>query len=129
MGKVVSIADLLEQKEKRTKVETATVYVESLGGELEIKKLPLATFMDLVAGVSENSSGQEILQAQYELIYSFCPVLHNLELQAAYECKVPSDIVGKVFNDNLDDINAVTTAIAELYGNKSLTQMEEELKN
>ena len=129
MGKILNIQDFLAQKERQKRAETETVFVEGLGGEIEIKRLPLATFFDLTTSVDESSSGAELLRAQYDLIYAFCPILHSQELQNAYDCKVPSAVVQHVFQDNMDDSNTVTTAITAMYGNKSREQLEDELKN
>ena len=51
-----------------------------------------------------------------ELVYKSVPMLQNKELQAAYDCVEPYDIVTKVFNDNLGEIQDITNFIMSLYG-------------
>lgn len=118
LGVKLTLDDLLKKKEQREKEKTEykTVYVDSLGGELEVKKLPLSKFMTLIDDISENTGAGESLRIQMELIYECCPLLHNKELQEAYECTEPTDIVGKIFDDNLSDVMKVVGAIFEFYG-------------
>lgn len=129
-GIKLTLSDLLKKKEQRDKdrVEFKTVYVENLGGELEIKKLPLAQFMDMIGDINDNTGAGDSLRIQMELIYACCPLLHNKELQDAYECIEPTDIVGKVFDDNISDIMTVVGTIFEFYGMES-GEIIGELKN
>lgn len=129
-GLKLTLADLLKKKEQRErdKVEYKSVFVENLGGELEVKKLPLADFLDLIGDINDQTGAGESLRIQMEMIYECCPLLHSKELQEAYDCVEPTDIVSKVFDDNLTDIMAVVAAIFEFYGMDS-EDIVGELKN
>lgn len=129
-GLKLTLSDLMKRKEQRErdKTEYKSVYVENLGGELEVKKLPLTKFLDLIDGINEDTGAGESLRVQMDMIYECCPLLHNAELQQAYDCTEPTDIVGKVFDDNLTDIMTVVAAIFEFYGMDS-ADIVGELKN
>lgn len=122
MGKRLSIADLLAQKEKPLK-ESVWVDVPELGGEIEVRRLPLARFMEL-SGKVDPEDPVAMLQAQYEMIYAFCPILHDDELQKVYDCNVPPDIVPKVFRENMESMGTVVSAIGSFY-----TEADGEAKN
>ena len=111
----LSIAELLAKKERKT-IQTATVTVPGLGGEIELKKLPLAEYVDLNGAISDARDGQEFMRAAVEEIYAFCPILHAKELQEGCGCKVPTDVVGKLLGDDIADYMAILTAINDLYG-------------
>ena len=51
-----------------------------------------------------------------ELIYMSVPLFQSQELQAAYECAEPTDIVPAVLENNLEAISELVTAITALYG-------------
>jgi hypothetical protein len=128
-GNKVTLSDLLRRKEEKDrKNEVARVYVESFGGELELNRLPLAKFLDLLDGVTEKTGAGESLRIQMEIIYESCPILHNKELQEAYDCVEPTEIVGKIFDDNIGEIMTVLGAIFEMYGMDS-GDIIDDLKN
>ena len=122
MGKKLNIADLMAQKEKVIPL-SIWVDVPELGGEIEVRRLPLARFMELSSKVAPDDP-VATLQAQYEMIYAFCPILHEDELQKHFECQVPTDIVPKIFHENMGSMNLVVNAIGSFY-----TEPEAEEKN
>lgn len=116
-GTKLTLSDLLRRKAaKDSNKEVKRVYVESMEGELELNKLPLAKFLDLLDGINESTGAGESLRIQMEIIYEFCPILHSKELQEAYECVEPTEIVSKIFDDNIGEIMTVIAAIFEMYG-------------
>ena len=120
----ITLEDLLARKESQQTQQTALVYLPGLGGELEIQRIPLARYMGLT-GQFEADAPDRLLGAQYELIYACCPILRNPQLQEAYACREPVEIVGKVLNENLGDMNLLVTEISKFYG----LNFEESLKN
>lgn len=119
----LTIEDLLAKKDRRQD-DVKTVHLDGLGGELEIKRIPLQKYMEYMER-AESGNAQATLDAQNEMIFACCPILHSQQLQEAYECKDPLDIVGKVLQDNIVDMNALVTAISTFYG----VNLDEDLKN
>ena len=117
----LTVEDLIAKKQQRELQQAGfkQVYIESLGGELEIEKLPVPKYLGLLGDVDEDSSALENVQAQVSLIYESCPLLHNKALQEAYECVEPTDIVYKVLDDNLMEIARITGIISEFYGSNA----------
>ena len=100
--------------------------VPGLGMALEIRRLPLARYWTLTAGAGEDP--ENLLRTQYQMIYEFCPLLHEPALQAGYGVTGdPADIVPLVFEENLGDMMAVVEAINGLYG--AGNEARDELKN
>ena len=119
----LTIEDLLAKKDQRQD-DVKTVHLDGLGGELEVRRIPLVKFTDYMDR-TQKGDAKATLEAQYEMIYACCPILHNEQLQAAYECKDPLDIVPKVLQENIMDMNALVTAISAFYG----VDLDENLKN
>lgn len=132
INKKLTLDDLIARKTQgeTDKLAYKSVFVPSLGGELTFKKLPLRQMMQLVDGVSTNDSLTDQFEVNKELIYKACPILQSAELQAAYNCAEPYDIVPAVFCDNISEIGDVADKILEFYGlGDSLQKMGEQIKN
>ena len=119
----LTIEDLLAQKDWRQD-DVKTVHLDGLGGELEVRRIPLVKFTDYMER-TQKGDAKAMLEAQYEMIYACCPILHNEQLQEAYECKDPLDIVPKILRENIMDMNALVTAISAFYG----VDLDDDLKN
>lgn len=119
----LTIEDLLAQKDRR-QVDVKTVHLDGLGGELEVRRIPLVKFTDYMDR-TQKGDAKATLEAQYEMIYACCPILHNEQLLEAYECKDPLDIVPKILRENIMDMNALVTAISAFYG----VDLDDDLKN
>ena len=121
----LTIADLIAHKEKPLQ-QTAEVYVPGMDGTIEIKRLPLVEYQELILDVNNAQTAAEQLRATFNLIYSFCPILHAQETLDACGCKgAPTDVVPLVFREDAGDMQAVTSAILEMYGNGT----RDEIKN
>jgi len=111
-----TLAKLLALKE-RPRRETETVHVPGIDADLELRKLPLAEYMELDNRLAETDAGSpEFIRALAEKIYAFIPLLHEQQLQEAYDCRVPSDIVSKLLQDDLGDWTFLGAAINRMYG-------------
>lgn len=119
----LTIEDLLAQKDRRQD-DVKTVRLDGLGGELEVRRIPLVKFTDYMDR-TQKGDAKATLEAQYEMIYACCPILHNEQLLEAYECKDPLDIVPKILRENIMDMNALVTAISSFYG----VDLDDDLKN
>ena len=119
----LTIEDLLAQKDRRQD-DVKTVHLDGLGGELEVRRIPLVKFTDYMER-TQKGDAKATLEAQYEMIYACCPILPNEQLQEAYECKDPLDIVPKILRENIMDMNALVTAISSCYG----VDLDDDLKN
>lgn len=119
----LTIEDLLAQKDRRQE-DVKTVHLDGLGGELEVRRISLDKFTDYMERTQKGNAKTK-LETQYEMIYDCCPILHNEQLQEAYECKEPLDIVPRVLRENIMDMNALVAAISAFYG----VDLYDELKN
>ena len=73
---------------------------------------------------NSNGDGAAMLDAQCAMIYACCPLFHDRQLQDAYGCQEPHEVIAKVFGYDLDGMNALTEAITSFY-----SAPEEEVKN
>jgi len=111
----VTIDKLIAKRLDDGKKKTAIFNSKELGGDIEVIRTPLNKILSLIDDV-ENLSTSDAMARNYELIYECCPILHNKELQSAYEVVEPFDIVPKIFNDNIGEINSIANLVLSLYG-------------
>ena len=69
-----------------------------------------------------------ISEAVKMLIYDSCLLLQNKDLQAAYECAEPYDIVEKIFGNDFMAIGKIGDELLKMY-NVDLEKIGEMLKN
>ena len=116
--KKLTLSDLIARKEQResSKAEYRDIKVEALGGILTLKKLPLSQVLTMLDDQDENAGMKENLDFEVELIYKSCPMLQNKELQEAYGCQEPYDIVLRVLDDNVGALAELANAVLDFYG-------------
>lgn len=115
--KKLALEDLLARAEQRAgdKKAYSQVYFKSLDGELVFEKIPLPRVLSMLDSVDSDNM-MDNLDFQVNLIYQCCPMLRNPELQAAYDCKEPTDIVCALFDDNMGAISKAAESILGFYG-------------
>lgn len=116
--KKLALSDLIARKEQResSKADYRDIKVEALGGMLTLKKLPLSQVLTMLDDQDENAGMKENLDFEVELIYKSCPMLQNKELQEAYGCQEPYDIVLRVLDDNVGALAELANAVLDFYG-------------
>ncbi len=129
-GKRLTLEALIAKKEQREKekYEVHKVELPSLGGYLQLEKIPLTRVASLMDGAGGESM-EDNLAFDIDLIYACCPMMRNKELQAAYEAKEPTDIVCALLDDNMGDINRIVTAILGMYGLDDTGTLKDAIKN
>lgn len=116
--KKLTLSDLIARKEQREagRIDYRDVKVEALDGTLTLKKLPLSQVLTMLDDQDENAGMKENLDFEVELIYKSCPMLQNKELQEAYGCQEPYDIVLRVLDDNVGALAELASAVLDFYG-------------
>ena len=92
----ITLAELIKRKEQvleaKKNVKRARVYVKSLGGEIVIKA-PTKSLATESAEMEKDGDAHLVYECVAE------PDLHSKELQEAYGCTYPEEIVEKIFDD------------------------------
>lgn len=122
----IKLEDLLNRHLKDG-FQSKDVTVDSLGGEITIVKQPLTTIMRIIDGLDESERMSSKFDVFAQLIYQCVPLLHDKKLQEKYECAEPQDIVMKVLNDNMNDLEKLANNILAFYGLDS-EKMKDEVK-
>ena len=115
MAKKITLEDLLNKKLENG-FQSKEVELEGLGGAITIVKQPLTTILRIVDGMDKSESMSEKLSVMLDLIYKCVPLFHSKELQEKYECSEPTDVVAKVLDDNMGDIQTLAEEIMAFYG-------------
>lgn len=105
---------LLERASKKEDKAYSTYESEALGLAFTVKRLPVARLMTIMDMGEETALGG--LETSKQLIYESIPALQDKELQEAYGCIEPHDIVLGVFDDNLGEVERLVEFINSQYG-------------
>lgn len=116
------------EQRKQDRYEMHQVEVPSLGGALQLEKIPLTRIASMMDDLSDTSMAAN-LAFNVELIYACCPMMRNKQLQDAHEVAEPTDIVCAVLDDNMADINRIVAAILDMYGLADATGIKDAVKN
>ena len=69
----------------------------------------------------------EAIEANKELVYHCWPMVQDKKLQEAYDCTEPFDIVLKVLDDNIGELNKMAEMVLSMFGLAG--EMQEAVKN
>lgn len=105
---------LLERASKKEDKAYSTYESEALGLAFTVKRLPVARLIAIMDMGEETAEGG--LETSKQLIYESIPALQDKELQEAYGCIEPHDIVLGVFDDNLGEVEKLVEFINSQYG-------------
>ena len=81
------------EQRRQEKFETHQVEVPSLGGALQLEKIPLTRIASMMDDLGDTSMSAN-LAFNVDLIYACCPMLRNTKLQAAYEVAENFNAIG-----------------------------------
>ena len=98
---------------------------EALGMQLNLKRLSIPKICNIL-DMTEDDSMSSAMETNCQLIYESVPMFQDKELQEAYECVEPTDIVAKVLEDNMGEIEKMCRFILSGYG---MGDMIEKVKN
>ena len=120
----ITLAELIKRKEQvleaKKNVKRARVYVKSLGGEIVIKA-PTKSLATESAEMEKDGDAHLVYECVAE------PDLHSKELQEAYGCTYPEEIVEKIFDDG--EISPIVMECMKLAGYIDSVKLVEEVKN
>ena len=120
----ITLAELIKRKEQvleaKKNVKGARVYVKSLGGEIVIKA-PTKSLATESAEMEKDGDAHLVYECVAE------PDLHSKELQEAYGCTYPEEIVEKIFDDG--EISPIAMECMKLAGYIDSVKLVEEVKN
>jgi len=127
---LLTLEELIDKKTELLFKKTIEVEIESLGGTLVFKQIPLSAIVRVIDDVFSvhGRSVMAISEAVKMLIYDSCLLLQNKNLQAAYECAEPYDIVEKIFGSDFMAIGKIGDELLKMY-NVDLEKIGEMLKN
>ncbi|SCY30339.1 phage tail assembly chaperone [Lysinibacillus fusiformis] len=133
MGNLLSVEELIKQKAKY-KMDDATIkkklFIKRLNAsiEIEVTKGDVTDFLEITN--KKDVTEKEAEAAGFNLVYSIVrePNLRDKELQTAFECNEPTDIVEKIFSDG-EMLDIVDVAIDLTGFRKGTVSLVEDLKN
>ena len=113
------------EQSKDDKMKYRSYESEELGMTLSLKRLPISRLCEIM-DMSEDDTMKAAMEMNCNIIYESVPLFQDKELQAAYGCIEPTEIVTKVMNENMSEIEKMCTFIMGGYG---MTDQVEIVKN
>ena len=113
------------EQSKDDKMKYRSYESEELGMTLSLKRLPISRLCEIM-DMSEDDTMKAAMEMNCNIIDESVPLFQDKELQAAYGCIEPTEIVTKVMNENMSEIEKMCTFIMGGYG---MTDQVEKVKN
>lgn len=126
--KKLTLTDLIKEKEKYQvkKDVTEDIYIQRLDASITIRKPERSLCLDTISmSRDKDQADQADVYMAYNIVVE--PDLKDTELQKAYGCVEPTDIVEKIFDPG--EIASISQAGLELSGYISSAKRVKDLKN
>lgn len=127
--KKITLDDLILRKTQGDLDKLQIKYYDSqeLGGKIEIRKIPLKKYMQLINGVNDDDM-LENLEFMNVLIFECCPLFkeNSKKLMETYRIDVPNELPAKILNDNMGEMQDICEIINSFYG---LNGVQDKVKN
>ncbi|MEK5171819.1 hypothetical protein NST63_00995 [Heyndrickxia sp. FSL W8-0496] len=126
--KKLTLTDLIKEKEKYQvkKDVTEELYIQRLDASITIRKPERSLCLDTISmSRDKDQADQADVYMTYNIVVE--PDLKDTELQKAYGCVEPTDIVEKIFDPG--EIASISQAGLELSGYISSAKRVKDLKN
>ncbi|MCI1592488.1 phage tail assembly chaperone [Heyndrickxia oleronia] len=126
--KKLTLTDLIKEKEKYQvkKDVTEELYIQRLDASITIRKPERSLCLDTISmSRDKDQADQADVYMAYNIVVE--PDLKDPELQKAYGCVEPTDIVEKIFDPG--EIASISQAGLELSGYISSAKRVKDLKN
>lgn len=126
--KKLTLTDLIKEKEKYQvkKDVTEELYIQRLDASITIRKPERSLCLDTISmSRDKDQADQADVYMAYNIVVE--PDLKDTELQKAYGCVEPTDIVEKIFDPG--EIASISQAGLELSGYISSAKRVKDLKN
>lgn len=120
--KILTVKEVLAQKKIISGKQEKNYYSELLGGEIKLSNK--INKDDLLEYVRDSNRGE--YDRYKEMIYEFCPIFKSEELREAFKDEIdePTDIVEKVFCENINEIIKLGNFILKRFGLLSDSDIE-----
>lgn len=126
MNKNATLADIIEKRKQGEMDKLKIKYYESetLGMKIEVRKIPLCQYLNLIEELEEGNS----LEGMNKLIYECCPMFkeNTKEAMEVYNVSAPTDLPSAVLEDQLNELKEIIEIINSFYG---IDKIEDEIKN
>lgn len=123
-----NLTDLIAKKlqSKDDKLQVKVYESETLGGSIEVRKLTLKKYMELVGNVEGDS-----IDGMNALLFECCPIFktNTKEAMEAYGVEEATDLPSAVLNDQLNEIKDLVELTGAFYGLDRMDEVEADVKN
>lgn len=125
LNKKATLADIVAKKKQgeMDKLQVAYYDSETLGMKIEIRKIPLHKYMNIVEKLEDDS-----VEGMNILIYECCPMFreNTKEAMEVYGVSEPTELPAAILEDQLNEIKDIVEIINNFYG---LDKIDNDIKN
>lgn len=132
-NKKLTLHDMITRAKqaKADKFKVEMVYIPSLEGEIEIKKIDKMRYYKLVSEmqdiVEEKGGLTDIIRKSAELISVHCAIFREQKLMDAIEAETPIDLIVELLSDK--EMQIISDSISSMYGVDISLEVREDIKN
>ncbi|AOY76685.1 hypothetical protein [Clostridium formicaceticum] len=120
-----TLAEIIARKKQGEidKLQVKHYDSETLGMQIEIRKIPLAKYMNIVEGLEDENLG-----GMNTLIYECCPMFreNTKEAMEVYGVAESTDLPAAILEEQLNEMKDIVEIINSFYG---LDKIGDEIKN
>lgn len=124
--KKANLTDIIARRKqgKMDKLQVKNYYSETLDMDIEIRKIPLSKYMNMV----ENVEDSESIEGMNKIIYECCPMFKEDVKEAieVYEVAEPTDLPSAVLEEQLNEMKDIIEIVNSFYG---LDKISDDIKN
>lgn len=114
--KALSLAEIIAKRQQgeNDRLRVKYYYSETLETDIEIRKIPLNRYMDLIENMEDDNS----IDGMNKIIFECCPIFkeNTKEAMEVYEVAVPSDLPSAVLEDQINEMKDIIELINGFYG-------------
>ena len=116
--KTLTLAEIIAKRKQSDidKMQVKYYKSDTLGCDVEIRKIPLQRYMELSEQLAEDD--ENTIDVMNEMIYECCPMFksNTKEAMEAYKVAQPTDLPSAVLEDQLNEIKDIVEIINSFYG-------------
>lgn len=114
----LNLVEIMEKKRTQSKSDKMSIKLyksETLGCDIEVRKMPLSKYMDLVESMDEDGNS---IDGMNKLIYEACPMFkeNTKEAMAFYGVGEATDLPSAVLEDQINEMKDIVEIINSFYG-------------
>lgn len=121
-----TLAEIIARKQqgKIDKLQVRYYHSETLGLDIEVRKIPLKKYIEIMESVDDETS----IEGMNNIIFNMCPMFktNTKEAMELYGVQIPTELPAAVLEEQLNEMGDICSIANSFYG---LDKLEDVVKN